>query len=97
MILSVAAPEECCAWCRQPVARCTDSSCDSSPTYAGVLRRGEWRECGAPLGPSAVAPGALETADAPDAAPTASPEWMPADFPTEPDFRTTGPTAASSQ
>lgn len=36
--------EECCAWCRQPVRRCSDSSCDDTPTYGGILLRGEWQE-----------------------------------------------------
>jgi hypothetical protein len=35
--------EECCEWCRQPVERCRDASCDDAGTYDGVLHRGEWR------------------------------------------------------
>jgi hypothetical protein len=36
--------EECCAWCRQPVERCSAASCDDAHTYNGALLRGEWRE-----------------------------------------------------
>jgi hypothetical protein len=36
--------EECCSWCRQPVGRCQDPSCDDARTYSGILLRGMWRE-----------------------------------------------------
>lgn len=36
--------EECCNWCRKPVGRCTESSCDDAQTYTGILVRGEWKE-----------------------------------------------------
>ena len=35
--------EECCEWCRRPVERCQEASCDDARTYGGVLQRGEWR------------------------------------------------------
>ena len=35
--------EECCSWCRRPVERCTDASCDDAETYSGILLRGEWK------------------------------------------------------
>ena len=40
--LCIADREECCSWCRQPVALCRDPACDDTRTYFGVLRRGEW-------------------------------------------------------
>jgi hypothetical protein len=36
--------QECCSWCRQPVDRCRDASCDESPTYGGILVRGAWQQ-----------------------------------------------------
>ena len=36
--------EECCNWCRRPVNRCSDPSCDDAGTYSGILVRGEWQE-----------------------------------------------------
>jgi hypothetical protein len=36
--------EECCSWCRRPVSRCCDPSCDDAATYSGILLRGEWKE-----------------------------------------------------
>jgi hypothetical protein len=36
--------EECCSWCRRPVSRCTDPSCDDARTYSGILLRGQWKE-----------------------------------------------------
>ena len=36
--------EECCSWCRHPVTRCQDPSCDDARTYSGMLSRGAWRE-----------------------------------------------------
>ena len=38
--------EECCDWCRRPVHRCSDASCDDSGTYTGILLRGEWKDVG---------------------------------------------------
>ncbi len=35
--------EECCAWCRRPVRRCREASCDDADTYSGILLRGEWK------------------------------------------------------
>lgn len=35
--------EECCGWCRRPVARCREASCDDAETYSGILLRGEWK------------------------------------------------------
>lgn len=35
--------EECCTWCRQPVNRCTESSCDDTRTYSGILVSGQWK------------------------------------------------------
>jgi hypothetical protein len=35
--------EECCDWCKRPVSRCTDPSCDDAHTYAGILVRGQWK------------------------------------------------------
>ncbi|MFN3653229.1 MAG: hypothetical protein ACK47B_26910 [Armatimonadota bacterium] len=44
MTQSVLRVEECCDWCRKPVQRCTESSCDDARTYSGILVRGEWKE-----------------------------------------------------
>ena len=35
---------ECCHWCRRPSWMCRDASCDDTPTYTGVLQRGQWVE-----------------------------------------------------
>jgi hypothetical protein len=35
---------ECCRWCRRPAEACRLPGCDDTPTYDGVLRRGEWVE-----------------------------------------------------
>ena len=43
MIRTAMRVEECCSWCRRPVNRCEDPSCDDARTYSGILVRGEWK------------------------------------------------------
>lgn len=48
MSSSVLSTRECCAWCRRPITTCTAPACDSTPTYSGILVRGQWIEVAAP-------------------------------------------------
>lgn len=42
MIHTTLRVEKCCAGCRRPVSRCSDTSCSKPAVYEGILLRGQW-------------------------------------------------------